>query len=150
MPQKQATYMSYGTDERCEGIRKFIEDAGIRLIVRDLKKEPLSAEELDHLLGYNPIRDFLNPLAADYTKLGLDKQLPERRELLQIVAEHPDLLRRPIIKTSRLLTVGCDRKAIAAMLQISPNGAPPNGGIMMEDNGPPRRNNRRTISAGGR
>jgi arsenate reductase-like glutaredoxin family protein len=142
--------MSYGADERCEEIRKFIENAGIRLIVRDLKKDPLSPLELEHLFGYNPMRDFLNPLSKEYTNLGLDKQLPERRELLQMIADHPELLRRPIIKTSRLVTVGCDRKAISAMLQIPLNGTPPNGGIVMEDTPPPRRNNRRSVSAGGR
>ena len=152
MPQKQATFMSYGLDEQCAEIRKFIEDAGVRLIVRDLKTNPLSYIELDRMFGYNPLGQFLNPLSKDYTKLGLDKQIPERRELLQMMAENPSIIRGPIIRNTRLLTVGCDRKVISALLQISPNGGPINDSI--PDN-PPRRNNnhnnhRRAMSPSGK
>ena len=149
MPQKQATYISYGTDERCDEIRKFIEDAGIRLRTRDLREHPMSFSELDHLFGYNPLTYFLNPLAPEYSKLGLDKKLPERRELLQMMADHPAIMRRPIIKSSRLLTAGCDRKTISIMLQISPNGTPiePNNHVPDQQ---PRRRNRRAASPSGR
>jgi len=150
MPQKQAIFISYGIDEQCEEIRKFIEDAGVRLIVRDLKTNPLSYTELDRMIGFNPIANFLNPISKDFAKLGLDKKLPERRELLQLMAEHPSIIRGPIIRNARLLTVGCDRKIISAMLQISPNGGPMNE--IIPDN-PPRRNNnnhRRAMSASGK
>lgn len=149
MPQKQATFMSYGMDEQCAEIRKFIEDAGVRLSVRDLKTNPLSFEELDRMFGYNSLINFLNPLSKDFLKLGLDKGLPERRELLKMMAEHPSIVRGPIIRNIRLLTVGCDRKVISAMLQISANGTLIND--VMQDN-PPRRNNnhRRAMSPSGK
>jgi len=149
MPQKQATFMSYGMDEQCAEIRKFIEDAGVRLVVRDLKTNPLSFEELDRMFGYNSLINFLNPLSKDFAKLGLENGLPERRELLKMMAEHPGIVRVPIIRNARLLTVGCDRKVISAMLQISPNGTLIND--VVQDN-PPRRNNnhRRAMSASGK
>jgi arsenate reductase-like glutaredoxin family protein len=122
MTQKRATFMAYSNDERCSEVRKFIEDAGIILNVRDLKKNPLSEAELDVLLGHIPMVHLLNPASPTYRKKGLDKGLPEREEMLQMIAEDPTLLRQPIVKTMRLFTVGCDKKKIAEMLQITRNG----------------------------
>ena len=122
MPQKSATYIDFGEDDQCADVRKFIEEAGVRLNLRDMAENPLSAEELNHLFGHNPLAYFVNPAAKDYKKLGLDKEQPERQEMLGILAENPGLLKRPIIKTARLVSVGCNRDKISEMLQISRNG----------------------------
>lgn len=124
MPQKRATFMTYGNDERCDEIRKFIEDAGIKLDIRDLSKRPLTFDELDHMFGHIPLTYFLNPASNEYTRLGLERGLPDRRDLLQLIAENPGLLRRPIVRNTRLLTVGCNKDKIAEMLQINRNGEP--------------------------
>jgi regulatory protein spx len=125
MPQKQATFMSYGSDDKCEEIRRYIENAGYRLIVRDLSKLPLTVDELDHLFGHNPLLYFVNPASSEYAKLGLGDEMPERRQMLELIAQNPGLLRRPIVKSSRLITVGCNKDKIAEMLQINSNGESP-------------------------
>jgi regulatory protein spx len=124
MPQKQATFITYGPDERCDDIRKFIEGAGVKVILRDLGQRPLTVEELDMMFGHNPMSYFINPASSEYTKLGLDKKMPERRELFQLISQNPGLLRRPIVCNARLLTVGCNKDKIAEMLQINANGEP--------------------------
>ena len=124
MPQKSATFITYGHDDRCDEVRKFIEDAGIRVNLRDLGVRPFTVEELDLLFGHNPLSYFLNTASSEYTKLGLDKKMPERREMLHIIAQNPGLLRRPIVRNARLLTVGCNKDKIAEMLQINANGEP--------------------------
>ncbi len=124
MPQKSATFITYGKDDRCDEVRKFIEDAGVRVILRDLGVRPFSIEELDLMFGHNPMSYFLNTASSEYTKFGLDQKMPERRELLQIIAQNPGLLRRPIVRNARLLTVGCNKEKIAEMLQINANGEP--------------------------
>jgi regulatory protein spx len=125
MPQKQATYMTYGNDERCEEIRKYIENSGYRLNVRDLSKQPLSVDELDYLFGHNPLFYFVNPASSEYSRLGLGDEMPERRQMLELIAQNPGLLRRPIVKSARLITVGCNKEKIAEMLQINSNGEAP-------------------------
>ncbi len=125
MPQKTATFMTCGTDERCDDIRQFIEDAGIQLTIRNLKENPLSVRELVLLYGHNPLTYFINPASEEYSKLGLDRQVPERNELLKLMSENPGLLRCPIVKTIRLVTVGCNKEKVAIMLQISRNGDQP-------------------------
>jgi len=144
MAEKRAKYLTYGKDERCDEIRKFIEDAGIRLLVRDMKTDPLSVDELKNLLGHISLIHFLNPASEAYSKKGLDKGLPERDEVFRMMAEDPSLIRRPIIKTVRLITAGCDKKKISEMLQINDNGE----AIEIRINDRQPRNNRRAVASG--
>lgn len=122
MPQKTATYIGFGDDNQCTEICKLIEDAGIQLNIRDMDKDPLSVRELVFLFGHNPLTYFVNPTAKEYKKLGLDKRQPERQEMLEIIADNPGILKYPIIKTSRLLTVGCNKEKISEMFQLGRNG----------------------------
>ena len=122
MPQKSATYFGFGEEDQCADVRKLIEDAGVHLSHRDMAKDPLSPRELVLLFGHNPLSYFINQASKEYTELGLDKRQPDRREMLEILAENPGLLRRPIIQAARLVTVGCNKEKISEMLQIGRNG----------------------------
>jgi arsenate reductase-like glutaredoxin family protein len=121
MAPKRAQYLTYGDDGLCAETRKFIEDAGVLLDVRDIGKNPLSEEELSNLIGHIQITHFLNSLSDSYKKYRLDKHLPDREDILRLMAKDHTLLRRPIIRSARLLTIGCDKRKIADMLQISPD-----------------------------
>lgn len=122
MPLKRATYLTWGEDEQCAETKKFIENAGVILDVRDLAKQPLTAGEVDRLIGHVNIDHFLNPMSKTYIKLEMDKKTPAREEMIKLIAEDYTLLRRPIIRNNRLFLIGCDKRKIAEMLQISPNG----------------------------
>jgi arsenate reductase-like glutaredoxin family protein len=122
MPPVRATYLTWGEDQQSDETRKFIEDAGVLLTVRDIGERPLTEHELDSLIKHMDPRHFLNVMSEAYTKHGLEKAMPERHELLKLMAEDHTLLRRPIIYTARLVTVGSDRNALTHMLQISANG----------------------------
>ena len=123
MAQKRASFMTYGNDERSEAIRQFIEEAGVQLDIRDWKKSPPTVAELRKLLGHIPIKHFLNPTSPSYAKKKLDEAIPSREEVLAMIVEDPSLLRRPMVKTSRLLTVGYDKKKISEMLQLDASDA---------------------------
>ncbi|NOY88529.1 MAG: hypothetical protein GXO93_03940 [FCB group bacterium] len=122
MALKRATFFTYGTDDKCNEIQKFIEDAGVILDVRDIEKDPLTYEELEQLIGYLNVNHFLNNFSDAYTEFKLDKSLPTREEVIKLMARDHNLLRRPIIKTVRLMTVGYNKRKIAEMLQINYNG----------------------------
>lgn len=156
MPQRHVTYITYAEDDRCREIRRLIEEAGIIVDVRDLGAQPLSREELDQVLGHIDPRHYLNPLSKAYAKHKLDTGLPPRDELLQLIAEDNTLLKRPIIKTNRLMTIGCDKEAVAVMLQISPESPaePPDEPAVETRNGVTNggsnnRQGRRRMSAAG-
>lgn len=122
MVAKRVQYISYGSDEMCLETKKFIESAGIALDIRDTSKKPLTEEEISALVGHLDLKHFINSASPSFKKNGLDKALPERRELIRLMAEDYTLVRRPIIKSSRLITVGCEKKRIAEMLQLGADG----------------------------
>lgn len=122
MAGKRVIYISYGNDEMCLETKKFIESSGIILEIRDTSKKPLTAEELAKLVGHLDIKHFVNTASPSFKKNGLDKELPERREMIKMMADDYTLVKRPIIKSSRLITVGCDKDRIAAMLQLGADG----------------------------
>ena len=121
MAPKRAIFITFGSEPVCEETKKFIEEAGVLLTVRDLGENPFSYDELKKIIGHINLSHFLNSMAPEYSKLKLDS-INNREEVLRIIAENNSILQRPIIKTPRLMTVGCNKKKIAEMLQISFNG----------------------------
>ncbi|UCD64489.1 MAG: hypothetical protein JSW34_03380 [Candidatus Zixiibacteriota bacterium] len=134
MAPKRAKFYSYGDDAMCVEIKDFIEKAGVLLEIRDIGEKPLSLDELNHLFGHIDIRHFLNTFSDAYAKYRLDKNLPPRDKVLELMAQDHTLIRRPIIQTSRLLTVGCNKKRVAEMLQLGVNGSEPREDRVSEGN----------------
>lgn len=122
MTLKRVRYVTYDENEQCLDIRRLIEENGIVLDVRDIKKDPLTEHELNALVGHFDIGHFLNPLSDSYKKNGFDKKVPDRAELIKAILKDFTLLRRPIIRTARLFTIGCNKQAITDMLQLNRNG----------------------------
>jgi arsenate reductase-like glutaredoxin family protein len=135
MAHKRATFYTYGKDEKADEARRFIEEGGVIVDVRELDKKPLSLDEVEKLIGNLEIQHFINPLSESFDSLNLDDRRINRSEILKAMAEDNTLLRRPIIKSARLVTIGNDRKKIAEMLQIKPGG---NGDNDYRDEQPPR------------
>ncbi|RKX28654.1 MAG: hypothetical protein DRP47_03770 [Candidatus Zixiibacteriota bacterium] len=119
MVPKRAQLFVYDNDEHCEEVRKFLEDAGVLLKIRDIKNDPFSYNELMDIVGYLHIDHFLNKMSDAYTKQKLDKAMPPREEMIQLILKDQSLLRVPIVKASRLITIGYDKKKISDMLQIN-------------------------------
>lgn len=122
MAPRRATYLSYGDNESCLETRKYIEDSGIILTVRDIKENPLSEAELAKLIGHLNVVHFVNKMSESYTKNKLDEVMPTREEVIKLMATDYTLIRKPIIMSTRLLTIGCDKKKISQMLQINASG----------------------------
>jgi arsenate reductase-like glutaredoxin family protein len=123
MATKRATFYTTDDDDRCQEARKFIEELGVILDIRNIEKNPLTVDELKALYGYCDMSHFVNQLSDAYTANGLDKGFPERDELIELMAADFRLIRRPIIKSSRLMTVGYDKQRITEMLQLGQNGS---------------------------
>lgn len=119
MAPKRATFYTFSDDTGCEEIRKFISDSSVILTVRNIDENPLSVKELKALIGHIDIKHFLNTASPEYSKLNLDDKSKDILEVFTLIAENNSVLRRPIVRSIRLITVGCDKKKIAEMLQIS-------------------------------
>lgn len=119
MALRTAKFLTYGKDEQTDQIKRFLEDAGVLLEVRDIEKKPLTENELWSMLGYLEASHFLNPASDSFEKYQLAENIPARDKLIKMLAEDYTLLRRPIIRTPRLLTVGCDKQKITEMLRLN-------------------------------
>ncbi|NMC44763.1 MAG: hypothetical protein GYA46_12660 [candidate division Zixibacteria bacterium] len=113
----------------CEEAKSFLEGHGVIVTARDLNEKPLRRDELTSLVGYLDPRHYLDMTAAAYRKNKLDKQMPARAELLELVEANPELLRHPIIVAGRLVTIGSNRQQLIEMFQltVSDNGSGKNG-----------------------
>lgn len=105
-----------------EEAKEFLEEHGVLVVERDIDKRPLVKRELTAILGYLDPRHYLNTASPAYTKNKLDENLPPRNELLQLILEHQDLLRHPIITSGRLVTIGNNRQQLIEMFQIKVSG----------------------------
>lgn len=91
---------------RCSNSRgalALLRERGIEPTIVDYLAEPLDAAQLQALvarLGV-PVRELLRSKEAAYAELGLADPARTDDELIAAVAQHPQLLNRPIVVTPR-------------------------------------------------
>ena len=65
-------------------------EKGAELEERDLGKDPLSADELDTLIGKRNYLDFLNSRNELYRKMRMKEKPPSRAEALKWMSKEPN------------------------------------------------------------
>ncbi len=88
---------------------------GVELELRDLTREPLTVAELDDLIGDRDYRLFLNPKNELYRKRKMKQNPPSRAEALRLMAQEPNLIRRPIVLRGRQIVLGYDEGALSKL-----------------------------------
>ncbi len=88
---------------------------GVELELRDLTREPLTVAELDDLIGDRDYRLFLNPKNELYRKRKMKQNPPSRAEALRLMAQEPNLIRRPIVLRGRQIVLGYDEEALSKL-----------------------------------
>ncbi len=76
----------------------------------------LSVQELDKLIGKRDYRLFLNPRNEIYRERGMKENPPSREEALRLMAENPNLIKRPILVKGSHIVLGFDEPALAGLL----------------------------------
>lgn len=76
----------------------------------------LTAAELDQLIGNRDYRLFLNSRNELYRERGMKLNPPSRAEALKLMAQHPNLIKRPILVKGGEVVLGFDEPSIAALL----------------------------------
>ncbi len=84
----------------------------MQLRFRDLGKEPLSAAELDRLIGDGDYKDFLNARNELFRRKKMKTKPPTRKEAIRMMAKYPNLIRRPVIVAGKHIVMGFDEQAI--------------------------------------
>ena len=78
----------------------------------DLGKDRLTADQLDVLIGPRNYLDFLNPRNELYRQRKMRENPPARDEALKLMAQEPNLIRRPIVIRGGQMVLGYDEEGL--------------------------------------
>lgn len=96
----------------CRNARTYMEKCGYDLHFRDLDKQRLSAAELEELIGDRDHKEFLNTRNELYRAKNMKQHPPSRAEAIRMMAETPNLIRRPVIVAGGRIVLGFDQNGI--------------------------------------
>ena len=106
-PDLPVIYLKRGCSG-CDVARRWLVKHGIRVRERDIFRQPLSATEIEDLVGDRPITAVLSTRTTQYAARGLRDRPHTEAELLRHMELEPRLVRRPIVKHGEALLVGFD------------------------------------------
>ena len=89
---------------------------GVVLVERDLGRNPLSEVELKDLFGDRDPREFLNTRNELYRTMKMAENPPSPAESIRLMAQNPNLIRRPIVVHGRDAVLGFDEKALLRLV----------------------------------
>ncbi len=89
----------------------------VELDERDYAKSPLDATELKELfIGRDP-RDFLNPKSPAFKAMGLQGKPLTAEQAIKLMAQEPNLIKRPLVIAGREIIAGFDRDRLRQALK---------------------------------
>lgn len=99
----------------CRKAKSFLRDKGAKFEETDLNAK-LTVAQLEDLIGKRDYRQFLNTRNELYRERGMKSDPPSREEALQLMAVHPNLIKRPILVKGRQIVLGFDAEAIEKLI----------------------------------
>ena len=85
---------------------------GAELDEHDLGKDRLTAQQLDSLIGSRNHVDFLNTRNELYRERNMKEHPPARADALKLMAQEPNLIRRPIVIRGGQMVLGFDEEGL--------------------------------------
>jgi arsenate reductase (glutaredoxin) len=110
--RKSVQFLHKPTCTTCRKAKEFMQKRGYNLIFRDLGKERLSSAELEQLIGPRDHKEFLNTRNELYREKNMKAVPPSRDEAIRMMAEEPNLIRRPVIVAGGRVVLGFDEKGM--------------------------------------
>ena len=104
----------------CEKARAWLADHGIAVRERELFKQPLTAAEIEDVIGDREVTDVLSTRTTEYRARGLDTGTHSDAELLRQMEAEPRLLRRPLLHNGEHLLIGFDQARWAEAFNVRP------------------------------
>lgn len=108
-PEHPVLYFKRGCSG-CDVARRWLAKHGIRVLEREIFRQPLTATEIEDLVGDRPITAVLSTRTTQYAARGLRDRPHSEAELLRHMEAEPRLVRRPIVKNGDTLLVGFDEE----------------------------------------
>ena len=91
-------------------------ELGAELESRDLATQRLTQAELEALIGQRDYKEFLNQRNELYRAQNMKEHPPSRSEAIQLMAQEPNLIRRPIVMRGSQMVLGFDEEAYKKLL----------------------------------
>ncbi|APR06852.1 Regulatory protein Spx [Lentilactobacillus parabuchneri] len=98
--------------------KKWLIDHGIEFTERDISKDPLTADDIKRLLrlSENGTEDLISTRCISYRKLKVNFDNLTVSQLIDLMVNHTDLIRRPLIFNDQQLQVGFSEENIRSFL----------------------------------
>lgn len=102
----------------CRKAKAWLLDHNVPFQEHNIITSPLSRDELMKILSFteNGTEDIISTRSKIFQKLAIDVDELSISELLQLIAENPSLLRRPIIMDKKRMQIGFNEDEIRAFL----------------------------------
>lgn len=91
-----------------------LRDKGVAFDETDLNRK-LTVAQLDALIGARDYKQFLNSRNELYRRRGMKENPPSRAEALRLMAENPNLIKRPILVRGHEVVLGFDEAGIVKL-----------------------------------
>jgi Spx/MgsR family transcriptional regulator len=105
------------TCSTCRTARQWMQGQKASFEEREINADPLSAGELDALIGTKDYVPYLNTRNELYRERDMKTKKPSREEALKLMAGQPNLMKRPILVVGREQVLGFDEKAFREALK---------------------------------
>ncbi len=105
--------------KNCSTIKKtlaWLDEQGVDYSFRDVKKEPLNDEELAGFAMRVGIDTLVNRRGMKWRSLGLSGKDLSDEELLELLAEHQTMIKRPLVSADEAAMVGFDEDALESFI----------------------------------
>jgi arsenate reductase len=106
------------TCTKCREADRLLRESGIDFEKVNYYIEPIGEEKLRELIGKMgiPARELLRTSEAIYKELDLGKRELSDDEIIRLMAEHPDLIQRPIVERGDRAVLGRPTEKIKELL----------------------------------
>jgi Spx/MgsR family transcriptional regulator len=111
MPKAKIQFLQKPTCTTCRKAKAYLEKLGAELESRSLDKERLNETELDKLIGDRDYKQFLSSRNELYRTRKMKDHPPSRSEAIRLMAQEPNLIRRPVVVRGQRLVLGYDEQA---------------------------------------
>lgn len=111
MPKAKIQFLQKPTCTTCRKAKAYLEKLGAEIESRSLDKQRLSKTELDDLIGDRDYKKFLSTRNELYRTRKMKENPPSRSEAIALMAEEPNLIRRPVVIRGKRLILGYDEQS---------------------------------------
>src|ERR1700735_3690655 len=95
------------TCSTCRKAKKWLQEQDVKVQEIDLN-QGLSETDLDTLIGKRDYIKFLNFRNELYRERKMKTNPPSRAEAIKLMAQNPNLIRRPVLVRGAKIVLGCD------------------------------------------